>query len=165
MPRIPHLIPVLAAPAIAAGLIAFAAGSSPAQGQTSRTLELTELQKGATFKHIRNTKPATRRANSAGDVIVFTSRLADPSGKDVGKLSAACITTTGARNFVKSVITCDGAVALSDGTLTWQAEVRPDAATTTGAITGGTGAYANARGVFVSEVGPDGAHDTITLAG
>ena len=162
MPRTSRLIPLLVVPALAAGAIA--SGSSSAQDQAPRTLQLTELQKGATFKHIRNTKTGSRRANSAGDVIVFTSRLADPSGKVVGKLSAACATTTGARNFVKSVITCNGSVALADGTMTWQADVHPAAATTTGAVTGGTGAYANARGVFDSELGPNGAVDTITLA-
>ena len=162
MPRSYRLIPLLAVPALAAGAIA--SGSSSAQSEAPRTLHLTELQKGATFTHIRNTKPASRRANSAGDLIVFTNRLADPSGKVVGKLSAACATTTGARNFVKSFMTCNGVVVLSDGTLTWQAAVQPNARTTTGAVTGGTGAYANARGVVVSEQGPNGAQDTITLA-
>jgi hypothetical protein len=37
-------------------------------------------------------------------------------------------------------------------------------ATSSGAVTGGTGAYANARGVFVSKDGKAGSVDTITLA-
>jgi hypothetical protein len=36
---------------------------------------------------------------------------------------------------------------------------------TTGAITGGTGAYAGARGVIVSKQTDSGSDDTITLAG
>jgi hypothetical protein len=35
----------------------------------------------------------------------------------------------------------------------------------TGAITGGTGAYANARGVFVAKDKRTGTQDTITLVG
>jgi Allene oxide cyclase barrel like domain len=164
MPRSNHLIPVLALPALAAGAIAIGSGSSSAQGPAPRTLNLTELQKGATFTHIRNTKTTSRRANSAGDVIVFTNPVADRSGTVVGKLSAVCTTTTGARNFVKSVVTCNGVLVLPDGTMTWQANISLDSPTTTSAVTGGTGAYANTRGVVVSKQGPHGSHDTITLA-
>jgi hypothetical protein len=32
-------------------------------------------------------------------------------------------------------------------------------------VTGGTGAYANARGTFVSKAGANGSTDTLTLAG
>ena len=45
-------------------------------------------------------------------------------------------------------------MTLADGTLTLQANTTPNSRTTTGAVTGGTGAYANARGVFVSDRGP-----------
>ena len=45
------------------------------------------------------------------------------------------------------------------------ANTSPGRATTTGAITGGTGAYANARGVVVSKAADGGSLDTITLAG
>ena len=54
---------------------------------------------------------------------------------------------------------------LRDGTLTWQAAFKVGASTVNGAITGGTGAYANARGVLVSKEDRSGTHDTITLAG
>jgi Dirigent-like protein len=164
MPRSSRLIAVLALPALAAGVIAIGSGSSSAQGPAPRTLSLTELDKGATFTHIRNTKTTSRRANSAGDVIVFTNPVADPSGKVVGKLSAACTTTSGARDFVKSVVTCNGVLVLPDGTMTWQANISLDSRTTTSAVTGGTGAYANARGVVISKQGSNGSQDTITLA-
>ena len=136
-----------------------------AQSPGGRTLSLTELEKGSTFKHVRNTKTKSSRANSLGDVIVFTNPLADASGQVVGKLHANCATTVGARNFLKSAITCHGAAVLRDGTLTWQAAFKVGASTVTGAITGGTGAYANARGAFVSKTDRTGKHDTITLAG
>ena len=83
----------------------------------------------------------------------------------VGKLHASCATTVGAGNFLKSAITCNGAAVLRDGTLTWQAAFKVGAPAVNGAITGGTGAYANARGVLTSKEDRSGTHDTITLAG
>ena len=98
-------------------------------------------------------------------MLAFTNPLADSSGRVVGKLHVGCLTTTGARDFMKSVLTCTGVLALRDGTLTMVANTSPGRATTTGAITGGTGAYANARGVVVSKAADGGSLDTITLAG
>ena len=137
--------------------------SASAQDPGTRTLTLAELERGSTFTHIRNTKGAKRQSNLQGDVLAFTNPLADSSGKRVGKISVSCTTTTGARNFLKSTLTCVGVVTLADGTLTLQANTSPNSRTTTGAVTGGTGAYANARGVFVSEEGRSGSQDTITL--
>ena len=53
-------------------------------------------------------------------------------------------------------------MTLPGGTLTFQTITSPGTPTTNGAITGGTGAYANARGTFVR---PEGKADTITLVG
>jgi hypothetical protein len=159
------LVTALALGALAAAALLIGPGAS-AQSPAGRTLSFTELEKGATFKHIRNTKPKSPRANSLGDVLVFTNPLADASGKVVGRLHASCATTVGARNFLKSVITCDGAAVLRDGTLHWQASFKVGASAVKGAITGGTGAYANARGGFVSAKDErGGSQDTFTLAG
>ena len=46
-----------------------------------------------------------------------------------------------------------------------QTNSSPGRETTTGAVIGGTGAYAGARGVLVSRSGRGGADDTITLIG
>jgi hypothetical protein len=137
--------------------------SASAQDPGTRTLTFTELERGATFTHIRNTKGAKRQSNLQGDILAFTNPLADPSGKRVGKIAVSCTTTTGARNFLRSTLTCAGVLTLADGTLTLQANTTPNSPTTTAAVTGGTGSYANARGVFVSEEGRSGSQDTITL--
>src|SRR5829696_2490833 len=121
--------------------------------------------RGSTFVHVRNTRAKSPRANAMGDQIVFTNRLGDTSGSVIGKLHVSCTTTVGARNFSKSTLVCEGVAVLRDGALTLQATTRPGIRTTTGAVTGGTGAYANARGVFVSRAGQGGAQTTITLAG
>lgn len=163
MHRSLRLLPALALPGIALAVLV-GPGASAQDGAT-RTLTLKELDKGSTFTHVRNTKGAPSRSNMQGDVIAFVNPMADPSGQLVGKLHVSCVTTVGARNFLKSVIDCAGAIVLRDGTLTLQTVVSLDSDTTTGAITGGTGAYAGARGVVVSKQTDVGSDDTITLAG
>ena len=157
---------ILAAIALAAlAAVALVGPGASAQDPAGRTITFTELEKGSTFKHVRSTKPKSAQSNLLGDSIVFTNRIVDPSGKVIGKNHAVCATTVGARSFPKSVITCQGSVVLGDGTMTWQGAFKVGGSTSTSAITGGTGAYANARGVVVSKQDRDGTHDTITLAG
>lgn len=160
--HLPHPAAALAVLALAAGALVLGSGAA-AQDPGARTLTLKELDKGSTFTHIRNTKTGSHRANSQGDVIAFTNRLADESGTVVGKLSADCTTTTGSRNFVKATITCLVVLELRDGSLTVQTNVRLSKPATVGAVTGGTGAYAGARGVVVSKSTKSGSTDTITL--
>jgi len=149
--------------AAVAGLAVVALWSSAsAQDPGTRTLTFKELEQRSTFTHIRNTKTRSEQANMQGDVIAFTNPLADAAGKRVGMLRVSCVTTTGSRNFMKSTLTCLGVVSLRDGTLTMQLDTRPRSATTTGAVTGGTGAYANARGVFVATETKTGTTDTVT---
>lgn len=153
---------------LVAVLIALAAAvalrsSASAQAPAPRTLTFTEVQKGSTFTHIRNTKTKSERSNSLGDLIVFANPLADASGKKIGKLHVTCTTTVGSRDFLKSTLTCAGVVVLPDGTLTIAANSSPGNSTTTGTVTGGTGAYAGARGVFVSHETKTAITDTVTL--
>jgi hypothetical protein len=137
--------------------------SASAQDPGTRTLTLLETERGGTFAHIRNTKGASRRSNLAGDVIVFTNPIVDAAGKRIGRTSVSCVTTTGSRNFTKSALTCHGVSELRDGSLMMQAITSPTQPVTSGAVTGGTGAYANARGVFTSSEGESGSQTTITL--
>jgi allene oxide cyclase-like protein len=156
----------VAALAVLLGLLAallVLRSSASAQDPAPRTLTLRETERGGTFAHIRNTKGASQRSNLAGDVIVFTNPVVDAAGKRIGKTSVSCVTTTGSRNFTKSATTCHGVTELPDGSLMMQAIVAPDARTTNGAVTGGTGAYANARGVFTNRAGRSGSQTTITL--
>jgi hypothetical protein len=162
MRRISRLTLGLALPAVAAAAVL--GSSASAQSPAPAPLTLTELDRGSTFTHIRNTKTSSERSNSQGDLIVFTNPLADASGDVVGRLHVSCVTTTGARDFRKSVMTCGGIMVLRGGTLTLQASVSPNGSRTTGAITGGTGSYANARGVFTSQPRGRNSVDTITLA-
>ena len=170
MPRRPARTTPLAALALVTLIAVAAAGlgqrsSASAEAPAGTTLTYTEPVKGSTFRHIRNTKTTNRRANLLGDLIVFANPISDSTGKRVGKSHVQCVTTVGASNFKRSKLTCTGVSALRQGTLTLAAIVSPGARTTTGAVTGGTGAYANARGVFSSVLARNGdAATTITLA-
>ena len=137
--------------------------ATDASGQSTpaSTLTFRELDRGATFSHIRNTK-GSPRSNKQGDVIASVSPLADESGRRIGKTHLACVTTVGARNFKNSQMACTAIAVLRDGTVTAQF-VNSLAPTITGAITGGTGAYANKTGVFVTKHTKYGALDTLTF--
>ncbi len=155
---------ILAAVALVALAAVALVGGSGASAQSGRTITFTELEKGSTFKHIRNTKPKSAQSNLLGDVIVFTNRIADASGKVIGKNHAVCATTVGARATSSSPPSpATGRSCSRDGTMTWQGAFKAGGSTSTSAITGGTGAYANARGVVVSKQAKGGTHDTITL--
>ena len=132
------LAALLALGALAAATL-LGSGAS-AQSPGARTLSFKELEKGATFKHVRNTKTKARRANLLGDLIVFANPVADASGQVIGKSHNVCVTTVGARDFPKSVITCHGSMVLRDGMMTWQGSLKAGANPVTGAVTGGTGA-------------------------
>ncbi|MDP9345123.1 MAG: dirigent protein [Actinomycetota bacterium] len=114
---------------------------------------------------MRNAPKAPRPASLQGDVFAFTNPLTDDAGARVGTLHAHCVTTVGARDFRRSTLTCTVTLHLRDGDLMGQTDLRPMSDTVTGAVTGGTGAYANARGVVVSKAGRSGSTDTITLVG
>jgi hypothetical protein len=148
MPTTPH-IPRIAA-VLAIGALAAAVAGPGASAQDGRTLTLKELEKGSTFVHVRNGHGPSRQANSAGDLLVFTNRVADGAGKVVGRVHDVCTTTVGSRDIGKSIVTCHGTLVTGDGMITFQTTRRLGTARGTGTITGGTDAYWNARGVFVA---------------
>jgi len=166
-----------ARPALAAGAL-LGAGAALALATTSALpdawaqsapapapLTLHELQKGATFTHVRNSPASRGRANRLGDVIAFTNPLTDADGRPAGRLHVQCVTTVGSDDFLKSVLTCIGVLRLRDGDLTIQANTTPGAPTSVGAVTGGTRRYAGARGTFSSRTTASGSDDTILLFG
>ena len=151
---------------LAAGACALVlAGVGSAQSAT--TLTFKELTKGSTFVFVDNA-PASKTkgepAASAGDVIVFTNPLVDATGKRIGRLYIHCTAVVAARLAAKAPYACEGVVVLGGGTLSIQAFLAHAGATVHGAVTGGTGTYANARGTLLSKPTKAGADDTITLA-
>ncbi|WP_205697560.1 dirigent protein [Conexibacter sp. SYSU D00693] len=156
-------VTTLAAAATAA-VVAFAAlgASAPAQDPATQTITFTELDRGATFTHVRR-PGAARTSNAQGDVLAFTNPVADAGGRRIGRSHTSCVTTTGARRFERSTITCTAVVTLQDGTLTVVGSLSPGASRSEGAITGGTGAYTGARGVYASKPSRSGSDVTATV--
>jgi len=165
--------PRVTRPRFALGLAALAAAAcamvlgSAASAQGSTTLAFKELNKGSTFDFVDQAPLSTRKGEpsaSAGDRIVFTNPLADATGKRIGRLYIHCTAVIAARLAPKAPYACEGVVVLGGGTLSIQAFLPHAGATVHGAVTGGTGTYANARGTFLSKPTKTGADDTITLA-
>jgi hypothetical protein len=157
---------------VAAALIG-SASASP-QAATTRTLTFKELAKGSTFAFIDNapkSKGQGEPSASVGDVLTFTNPLVDAAGKRLGRLYMHCTAVVAARRADKATYGCEGAIALRDGTMTVQSLLGAAnigaGRTVTATVTGGTDAYANARGVVVSKQNKSGAkfssNDTVTL--
>lgn len=141
----------------------FLGGGARAQGTPGRTIVLKELDRGSTYKQIHNTRGASPRSNLVGDILVLARPIADAGGNIVGRFHGTCITTLGSRTAGKATGSCSAIIELPDGEIYGQFLLRLKSNTTTGVVTGGTGAYDNARGTVVAEEGRDGAVDTITL--
>jgi hypothetical protein len=143
---------------------AFVVGRSTAPGDDPdrRTLRFSEIGS----ESLITTRTGAEEATSQGDVVAFTSPLADAAGARAGRIHWSCITTVGGSTIERSTNTCNGVFALRDGALAIQFNLDPSghrSGTITAAVTGGTGAYANARGVVISKSTEDGRDDTITL--
>jgi allene oxide cyclase-like protein len=151
---------------VAGGLLA---APAPAQAPATRTITLTELDKGSTFAYVDNPPRSKRRGEpsaSLGDAIVFTNPLVDAAGTRVGRLYAHCTVVVAKPRVEKATFLCTLTLTLADGTLAVQGLVNPSVPTTTAAVIGGTGAYDGARGTAVSTQKPNGdSADTITLLG
>ena len=140
-----------------------------AQSDNGQTLTFKELNKGSTFKFIDNpprAKNPRRPSVSAGDAFVVTTPLASNAGKHIGRLQATCTFTKGASspNKAASAI-CYGVFSLKAGQLDALVSTTSLEQGVSGAIIGGTGAYAGARGTFKSVTTKTGDNDTITLLG
>jgi hypothetical protein len=157
----------IAGAALAAAVLVVAALTATAggQGAQGRTIQLTELDKGATFGFVDNPPrgPGRNRPRvSPGDVLAFSSPVADPSGNRVGRVDVQCAVTSG-RSFRTARQVCHGAFDLADGAISLAATVVGDPKTVVAPVTGGTGAYAGARGQLTSVNQRRGSNDTIEL--
>jgi hypothetical protein len=156
--------------AIGIATVAALATALPAEAQAPPApLTFTELDKGSTFRYIDH-PPRARLRNglpdrtSAGDQLVFMNPLADAAGTSIGRLHAACtVTSTGRINRLEAE--CVGRVGLSSGSNIFVAAPISFSAEgpVVGAVIGGTGAYAGARGTFTSTSAGRDQRTTITF--
>jgi hypothetical protein len=136
---------------ILAAVTALSAFTGSAEAATT-TLHFEETEKGSTFAYVDNPPTAKKRHGfptkiSAGDMIVLYNPLVE-GGKRIGHLSASCVATKSTRKFAAAGFNCTGTFVLPGGTLAASAIIAGNA--TEGAIIGGTGKYAGARGSFTA---------------
>jgi hypothetical protein len=142
-----------------AGAIAIA-GASDGTARAARTIVLHEHGEGAVSfvdapprAKVKGEGPSRY---SRGDQLVSLQPLAED-----GTLHLTC-TTTRAGKITRLVLSCRAVSRLPDGDIVAEGLFSPAAASSTLAVTGGTGDYAGARGTLV-HAGDDDATDTITL--
>jgi hypothetical protein len=134
----------------------------------TQTITFQELEKGSTFNFIDNAPTSELKHGfpvkiSAGDQFVGTNPLTS-GGKKIGQLRTFCVATksVSAKNFDGAGFMCNGTFVFGNGTLVASAVIGSHGGTE-GAITGGTGIYANANGTFVSKEGKGTSTVTVTL--
>lgn len=148
------------------GCLAALAFSGTAAAATT-TLTFKEPEKGSTFAFVDNAPTSKRKHGfptnfSAGDELIFTNPM-EAEGKLVGKLRVVCTATKNAssKSLASAGFICTGIAKIPGGTLVFAAELSEG--NTEGAITGGSGKYAGARGSFISKEGKGSSTTTVTL--
>jgi hypothetical protein len=140
--------------------------SSASALEGSSTVTFTEPEKGETVGFVDNAPKASLKGGvasfSPGDVLVTTNPIA-MEGKIVGKSRLVCTaTTSGTTKNVRSAgFSCTAIARIPGGSLILVGELNEPV--TEGAVTGGTGTYAGARGTFVSRRNKGFSTTTVTL--
>lgn len=139
----------------AAGAGVALTGQSAAQAPAGTTIVLQDVEAGARFA-IDDNAPKSRGKGepklSLGDRLTFTNPVLR-DGKPAGSVANHCVVTQPAR-ISRHGSMCEAALILPEGTLYAHAITTkggPD--TVVGAVTGGTGEYAGARGTSTSQNG------------
>ena len=136
---------------------AIAAATAAGQGAKGRVIELIELTEGATFGAVDNAPSGV----SVGDSIAFSKVVAERSGTRVGRIDVTCVTTAGT-TAAAAHQACHGVLTLRDGQIALETAIVGAPTQARVAVTGGTGAYAGAGGVMISNVQEDGS-ELVTL--
>jgi hypothetical protein len=146
---------------LAACCVLLFASADPTRAAGSTTISFRETYKGATFTTVDVApKGKNDRDVSPGDELVFTIPLV-AGGKKIGRVNGVCVVTNAAKNPVQFF--CSSTFVFPQGTLASSMNFKPGR-TNHGAIVGGTGIYAGARGTFTSsEETKTGVNTTITL--
>ncbi len=159
-----HRSSILIAAAVMAAAIAVPATAQSPPG--TYTIKFKELNKGSSFRFLDNPPRARSRSQptvSAGDEFIISTPIASDTGVRLGHLRATCTITADSKNPDRAASVCTGGFSLRYGTLFAMVAQSGNTNSTSGAIVGGTGVYAGARGTFVSHNTKSGSNDTVTL--
>jgi len=149
--------------AVALGVAGALAVSGGAEAPAGTKLQF--VSKGGVFKFVDAPPKAKGEEDaSSGDAFLLSTPIYSTASKRVGTLDAHCSFTRGGRKL-RGV--CTGVYDLPGGEIHVSARLSADD-TTAGAVVGGTGAYAGARGTFSSvdrpgEANGDPSDETIVL--
>jgi hypothetical protein len=135
---------ILAIAVIAAGGTAYADSPAGTRGAPARTKTIRLLEASETIQPaiVDTGAPGV----SPGDMVVVRDGVLRPDNSPAGTLNQVCILVKPGGNPFTSQYECSGSIALADGTLTMQGPFDPTQDEQVAALTGGTGAFATARG-------------------
>jgi hypothetical protein len=150
-----RLIAAAATAAAAATPLVLAAGGH-AQAPTGRTLTLQVSDTKISTVDVPPLIHSRKSPETPGDEVIGVSKV---SGTASGRLYLHCTVVVKGASVERATYSCAGTYVLADGTIDAAGVVRLDKPATA-AITGGTGAYAGARGTLSTT--PSGT-DTLTL--
>lgn len=131
-----------------------------AQSPTARTITVNEKVKGI-VKH--DLAPKSRTRVSLGDRLVTRQSLFDDGRKQVGMLYTDCTGVGPTRPIFRATLLCTAAYTFADGQIVAAGRFSLDGDGEL-AITGGTGAYAGARGSIRSAQPAQGFDSTDVIA-
>jgi hypothetical protein len=141
--------------AVAAVLVLAAGSQAQSPGDRTLALTLSEGKVAAVDQPPRHHGPHS--PNSVGDTVIATGRL---TGDRTGRFFLHCTALRPGRDLAKEPFLCHAAYVLTDGSINATGVIRlEDSRETHAAITGGTGAYAGARGTLTGS----GPRLTLTL--
>ncbi len=136
------------------------ADTAEKSGGHDNTIRLVEAHKELKPTFVDTGRPGP----SVGDLVVARDDVLRESGGPAGTFRQTCTLVDLGSSPLTGTFECAGSVALKDGTITMEGPFVPAAPEQAAAITGGTGAYAGARGSLKSVAGKGGKHtDTLTL--
>lgn len=136
----------IALAAVIGVVVAVATSGAQAPGPPTGSLEVVLQDRDSTFKFVDN-RPF--RKESAGDMAVISGRLRGTDGSVRGRLQAYFVATKGG-NFERAFRgQVTGTLVLSEGDIVLGGVTDDRRDQEPLAITGGTGAYASARGTAV----------------
>jgi hypothetical protein len=136
--------------ALAVGVAALALTAGPAAAKTI-TIKATSKVDNARF--VDTGAPG----DSPGDILVFTEKLFDAGGRQIGSDAASCVRLFDATSL------CTGTYKLKGGRLMVQLLQPGPTGVYDQAITGGTGRFAGARGVVRVDQQPTGDRFTFKI--
>ena len=121
------------------------ASADPTRAAGSTAISFRETYTGATFRTVDVAPKGKKGDVSLGDELVFTIPLV-AGGKKIGRTNGVCVVTRTAKKPPEYLCTSTY-VFPHQGTLASSMNFKPGR-TNHGAIVGGTGVYAGARGTF-----------------